>query len=317
MRKGDDRLLVICNMNEMVPGNKTAVAVGYFDGVHIGHQKVIGAAVALGQEGLIPAVFTFTADTAIDRGKNKVKNILTQGQKERKIEELGVQILFSPPFSHFMDFSPEQFIREIIVGRLNAGAVCCGGDFRFGKGASAGCADMTALCKQYGVQIHLIEPVLCGGSPVSSTRIRTHIEAGEMEEAAQLLGAPYEIELKVRHGQKLGRTIGIPTINQHIPGNFILPRFGVYRSSVNIDGREADAITNVGVRPTVDGHLPCAETHILGYEGDLYDRVVTVKLYEFIRPEKRFAGIEELKAQIDTDIRTVKKFRTLPAKERE
>lgn len=285
---------------------KTAVAVGYFDGVHLGHQKVICTTCKELTSGLAPAVFTFQQDRLGGRGKGEIQNILTQKDKEALLEEMGVELLVCPPFSQFMDYSPARFVKKILVDKMNAGAVCCGSDYRFGKGAEGDTEVLTKLCGEYGIAVHIIPPLLWCDSPVSSTRIRAAIEAGDMIAAAELLGRPYSLRLPVVQGRRLGRTIGIPTINQMLPPHLVLPRFGVYRSTVEVGGERFSAITNVGVKPTVKGKGVSAETHIFDWSGDLYGRTVEVQLLDFIRDERRFDSVEVLKEQIEADIKTAK-----------
>jgi riboflavin kinase/FMN adenylyltransferase len=170
-----------------------------------------------------------------------------------------------------------------------------------GCGGSGGSAELRALCEPLGIRVTVVPPLMEQDRPISSTRIRQLVADGAMEQAAQLLGRPYAIDFAVVHGRALGRTLGLPTINQPFPENFVLPRFGVYASAVQLDGRLYHAVTNVGVKPTVGASGPLAETYIVGYSGDLYDQHVTVQLRAFLRPEEKFPSIEALKQQIERD----------------
>jgi riboflavin kinase/FMN adenylyltransferase len=180
--------------------------------------------------------------------------------------------------------------------------VFCGESFKFGKGAAARAKDLAALLPS-GVTAHVEPTVDVLGLPVSTTRIRGLLEAGDMQNAAKLLGRPYLLDFEVSHGNRIGRTLSWPTINQVFPERFVLPRFGVYASVTYVAGRPHRSVTNVGVKPTVGSGAALAETYIEGFSGDLYGEKIPVELHGFIRPELKFAGLKELKAQILADLK--------------
>ncbi|MCL1831423.1 MAG: riboflavin biosynthesis protein RibF [Oscillospiraceae bacterium] len=274
---------------------KTAVALGMFDGVHLGHAKVIGA--VLGSER--SAVFTFAA-------LHEHSLIQPCMNKFARLRELGIQFVYSSDFNSVKDLSAEEFVRDILVGKMNAERVACGCDFRFAKSASADADELRRLCERYGVEVSVVQPVTVGGEAISSTRIRAAIRSGDIAAANTLLGYDLRYTLEVVEGAKLGRTLDFPTINQTLPETCVLPRFGVYKSSVQIGGAQYRAITNIGNKPTVsDGKRVTMETHIPGFSFDLYGQAATVILHEFVREERKFASIDELKKQIDLDIRKV------------
>lgn len=278
-------------------GAPTAVAVGYFDGVHIGHRKVISQAVALRESGLVPAVFTFSVNANRDAVK-PAGMICSFEQKEALLEECGAEYVYSPDFASFKDLSPEEFVDKILVDKFSAGAVCCGEDFRFGRGGSGSVHDLRRLCTARGIRLVLVEPVTEGGRVVSSTRIRSLISEGDMTGAARLLGRQYRLSTEVVSGKKLGRTINFPTINQFFPAEQQPPKNGVYATICHIDGKRFIGATNVGTRPTVAGEEINAETFILDFEGDLYGKTVSVDFHGFLRGEKKFSGVEELRRAI-------------------
>lgn len=277
-------------------GEETAVALGYFDGVHLGHRAVISAAVEHARaNGLKSAVFTFSLQNTSRGG-----DILSEGERLARIETLGVDYCICPPAEVFYGKDPQWFVGEVILGAFNARAVFCGEDFTFGKGKAGTAQVLSALCAQKGCEVTLVESVCEGGEKVSSTRIRELLVAGEMPRAAALLGAPYTIDFPVQHGKKLGRTIGVPTINQLYPPAILPPRQGVYASSVEIGGEIYPAATGFGTRPTVEENaaVPSAETYILGFEGDLYGENVRTTLHKFLWPTKKYDNVQQLAQMI-------------------
>lgn len=286
--------------NSAVPKEKTAVALGYFDGLHLGHKVVINA--ALSQNGLKPAVFTFNCDTTLPKFKSP-EDIISFPNKCEMLDEMGVKYLYAPDFADVCKLTYEEFAKVILVGRLNSGFVCCGRNFRFGLGGYGTPKRLQELGKKYGFDVRIVPDVCLDGELISSTHIREFIRRGEIRSANRLLGYDLWFKLPVVHGNEIGRTISFPTINQVIPKTNIIPKFGVYKSSVKIDGRSFQGITNIGIRPTIEGSEGVfLETHILNFSADLYGRNIAVSLSDFIRPEKKFAGLNELKEQISKDI---------------
>lgn len=281
---------------------QTAVALGFFDGVHQGHRRVIEKAVSLANGHLIPAVFTFTMREGGPSKKQGAGEITTLEQKIRILKKMGIRQIYAPDFSDFRNLSGEAFVRQILKEKMNAAAVCCGQDFRFGKGASCDAESLSRFCKTFGLSCTVLEEVMDGGEAVSSTRVRQAIAAGEMERARQLLGRRYFLDFPVEHGKALGRRLQFPTINQPIPPQMVLPRFGVYATMAQVDGKTYAGVTNIGVRPTVEkGMAPRAETYLIGFSGDLYGKEIPVTFLSFLRPEQKFDSVEALRAQIAAD----------------
>ena len=281
----------------------TAVALGFFDGVHRGHQAVIQRVVELAEEqGLKPCAFTFSVHSRRPGGKEGSGALITEEERARVIRTMGIQEVFCPDFEEFCDLDGEAFLTELLISRYGVRALCCGGDFRFGRGARWGAWELSQMCQRHGVALAIVPAVLEGGHAVSSTRIRAHLALGEVKEAALLLGRPYGFQFPVAHGHKLGRTLEHPTINQPFPEGFALPRFGVYASFAQVEGEWRPSVTNIGVKPTVARNMaPLAETYISGTDAELYEVPVPVRLAAFMRPEERFPGMEELRAAIATD----------------
>ena len=280
----------------------TAVALGFFDGVHRGHRRVIEKAVEMAAGRLTPAVFTFTMQKTGPAKKQNAGEITTLEQKIRILQSMGVLKIYAPDFLDFCGLSGEAFVQQILKEEMDAAAVCCGKDFRFGKGASCGAADLRRFCKAEGMECAVLDEVMDEGKAVSSTRVRQAIADGEMEKAAELLGRRYCLDFLVEHGKALGRKLQFPTINQPIPPEMVLPRFGVYATMAVVEGKIYAGVTNVGVRPTVEkGMAPRAETYLIGFSGDLYGRAVPVQFLSFLRPEQKFHSVEALREQIGRD----------------
>ena len=278
--------------------NKTSVALGFFDGVHRGHQAVIRRAVELSGESLTPAVFTFLPSAHMPARKAGSGLLCTEAQKEEELGRLGVRLVSAPAFDEIRDITGEDFVKKTLWEAMGARVLCCGEDFRFGRGAAFVVRELRELCGSLGIRLEVVPPVLDAGEPVSSTRIRAAVSAGEMETARRLLGRHFSLSFPVVHGRRLGRRLGFPTINQVIPERFILPRFGVYAAFATWKGKAYPAVANVGVKPTVGAERPLAETYIAGFDGDLYGETVPVSLVSFLRPERRFSSAEALREQV-------------------
>lgn len=279
----------------------TSVALGQFDGIHLGHQAVIGKAVEGKARGLTPVVFTFTSgNTAETAPAKKVDNqfIFTPQLKELAMAYLGVEAVISPPFQSFRGLSPEEFVKHIMIDTFHAKEISCGFNFCFGKDAHADADDLTRMAAKYGVKVHKVDGVQWGGEPVSSSRIRECLKAGDIRSANAMLGIPYMIKNEVILGNRIGRRIQFPTINQAFFPGQLIPRFGVYATYLEIDGKKYAGVTNIGVKPTVGSDIPLAETYIVDFSGDLYGTAPVLHLLEFLRPEKKFASLDELKAAI-------------------
>lgn len=289
----------------------SAVALGLFDGVHRGHQMIIGEAVkAAGADGINSAVFCFKTDTVTSKGHDgRIEMLMTDKEKAKLIDSLGVDYLYSPDFNDMKSLAPEDFVRDVLKGFLDCRYAVCGTDFTFGKGAAGKAEDLAALGKKYGIEVRVMDQLLYEGGVISSTEIRRLIRSGGISGANEMLGYRYGYVAEVEHGYERGRTWSFPTINQKIPKGLVLPKFGVYCSKVLIDGKWYSGVTNIGVKPTVNVETaPLAETFIIGYEGDLYGRELELRLYEFVRPERKFDSFDELKAEIGRNTEFTKKY---------
>ena len=258
-------------------GKGASVALGLFDGLHIGHRQVLEAALHSGE--LAPCVFTYTISSQIPQNKKNYSTLMPDEQKCALLEQMGFEMVVMPEFDSFKDVEPREFVERMLIEGMGARELSCGYDFTFGKKGAGDTRLLSQVAAEHGVGLNIIQPVLLDGKPVSSTRIRQ----------------------KVEHGNQIGRMLDFPTINQVFPRFHIVPRYGVYSTIVNIDGKLYGGVTNVGVKPTVGSDGPLAETYILDFSGDLYGKTVEVYFFRFVRPERRFESIDRLREQIAAD----------------
>ena len=287
----------IRSLNE-VDNLPKSVALGCFDGLHKGHIEVI----KLAQDSPFPTcVLAFSHNpSGLIVGKGQPQ-LSTTSLSEQTLKELKVDTLIYMDFDeHIRKMSPEQFVKNILV-KIGAKIVCCGYNYHFGYKGTADSEKLTALCRENNIEVKVAPQVAYNGIPISSTGIRTLVEQGDMISASQLMGRYFAIDFVVVTGNQLGRTIGIPTINQPFPNWYVLPKFGVYATRALISGEYYPSVTNVGIKPTAGGSPPQAETYIPNFSCDLYNKKIKVEFIEFIRPEKKFNSIDDLKAQIYID----------------
>ena len=285
----------------------TAVALGYFDGFHLGHKSVLKKALQKAEEkNLIPVVVLFDIHPRKLLSGN-VPPVLTSEENKRIIlTDMGFEI-YDFNFREGMNYEPDEFIEKILVNALGAKAVFCGFDYHYGKGGKGNSETMRKALAEKNIEFCSLRPVYLGDEIISSTAIRKLIADGEIEKANAMLGEYFSYDFPVIKGDGLGRTWGIPTINQSFPEDFIIPKYGVYVSEALIDSESYPAVTNVGTRPTVDGSDVRSETCILDFSGDLYGRNVQVKLIKYLRQEKKFPDVESLKEAIGNDIENARK----------
>ncbi|MBO5939060.1 MAG: bifunctional riboflavin kinase/FAD synthetase [Clostridia bacterium] len=287
----------------------SAVALGCFDGVHLGHKAVISSAVKTAKDGhLLSVVFTFDSSPRNYFVPASVPQLTDRETKISLIEAMGVDILVCLPFDQTIaTTSAEEFFRNILVGTLGAKHLVCGYNYSFGAKGRGNAALLSSLCQEAGIGLHALTPIEEDGAPLSSSAIRQALEDGRIEDANTSLGRPYSIRATVLDGQHLGRRLGFPTINQRIDRAMAIPKQGVYLSRVTLeDGSAYFGITNVGTRPTVGSEFIGAETHLFDFSGDLYGKQVEVELLAFLRPERKFDSVEALSAQVHGDIETAK-----------
>jgi len=292
-----------------LPAGSTCAAIGLFNGMHLGHKAVIDKMLELSREcGLTPLVFTFTAANNIPAAKGKMTLLLSPQSMNSMLEQSGVREVICPDFDEFRSLEPGQFVHDILGARLGVARVVCGYDFHFGKNAAGDTQSLRKLCAQSGIAVDVVPAVIADGQPAATRRIRAFIEEGNIPAANRLFGRPFTIDFEVVAGRQIGRTLDWPTINQAFPPGYTLPRFGVYATITNVHGRLYSSVTNVGVKPTVGGGDVLAETYIQGFSGDIYGEHIQVQFLKFLRPERKFDGLQALKEAIGADAQQADKI---------
>lgn len=308
----------------------TAVALGNFDGFHRGHQQVVqpilrprevAANLSMADQQYSEPLAQVTVSgygTVVTFNPHpqefftgKTKKLLTPfDEKIEILQNFGVQQLVLLPFDqHLASLTPTQFVEEILVKYLQASRVSVGFDFRFGRHRMGNTQDLKTIGSKYGIDVEIVSRFPCeNGDRISSSIIRQSLTEGNLTRANQLLGRTYTLVGQVIQGQQLGRTLGFPTANLQLPPDKFLPRYGVYAVKVTRTSQWGQGKTlchlgvmNIGCRPTVAGDHPTVEVHLLDWSGDLYGQTLTVSLKAFVRPEQKFASLEQLKAQIQQD----------------
>ena len=279
---------------------KTIYALGFFDGVHIGHAALLKACRELAAEARCRfGVITFGVHPdALVLGKAP-RLINTQADRERLLREsFGAETVVTLPFDEKMHSCPWRDFLDMLRRDYGAVGFVCGEDFRFGAGGAGNALRLAGYCRLTGLAWAVVPEQTLNGVRISSTYIRSQIESGDMATAVKFLGHPQLLTGTVVHGRHLGSTLGIPTANLELPRELAVPKFGVYMCRCTVDGKSYPAVTNVGTRPTVNGHSITVEPWILDYQGDLYGKEIRLEFYRFLRPERKFPDLQALKAEI-------------------
>lgn len=294
---------IIENTTEFYLDGRSAVAIGKFDGVHLGHRSLLERILERKGEGLLSTIFTFDSSAASFFGGEE-KELTIREEKRAVFEKLGVDVLIEFPLNEETASTlPETFIRRYLSEQMHAAYLCAGKDISFGRGGRGNAALLEQLSDSCGYRIELIDKVRIGGEEVSSTRIRKAVREGRMELAGEMLGVPYSVSGCVTHGRRLGSRLGMPTANLALQKDKLLPPFGVYYSRVWIEDKEYRAITNIGCKPTVSSEKSTgAESFLYDFEGDLYGKDIRVELLAFRRRELHFESVEQLQRQMQKDI---------------
>ncbi|MBP5289124.1 MAG: riboflavin biosynthesis protein RibF [Clostridia bacterium] len=299
-----------------VPGGQklknTCLCLGNFDGIHRGHQAILDACLSeAARNELTDVAWTFARHPEKFFPGHAGDSILSPEDKAELLEERGVSTLVEEDFTRVRDLSPAAFCRDVLLGELDAKEVICGFNFRFGKNGAGTPEDLRREMEAAGAQVLIVPPVLWKNEPISSTRVRAALKDGRPEDAEAMLGRPYFIRFPVAGGNRLGRKMGFPTINQIYPADYVIPRRGVYAVQAVIEGKCYDGVCNVGRRPTVEENgVDTAETHLFDFSGNLYGLVATVRFCAFLRPETRFENMDALRDQIGRDTRRAKEILT-------
>ncbi len=289
---------------------RSIVSIGSFDGVHIGHQKILRAVVARArQSGALAAVLTFDPHPLkVVRPQDSPPLLMTTRQRLAAFEELGLDAALVLRFDRALSIlSPEEFAQRILVETLAVRAVLVGANFRFGRGQAGDVRRLEEIGTNWGFAVQTIAPVSAGGAVISSTAIRTAVTAGDVAKAEKLLGRPFALEGEIRTGTGQGRRLIVPTLNLGTQ-NELLPKAGVYVTQTRCTGKTYGSATNVGVRPTFDGQHLTVESHLFGFSEELKTGALEVLFRRRLRDEQKFSGPEELKLQVRKDLKRASNF---------
>lgn len=280
---------------------KKIFALGFFDGVHLGHQALLHACRQLAEKQNATAcavTFDLPPSAVLQNAQPNMLN--TVRDRETLLRQHGVEeVLLLTAEQATLSMSWTAFL-EMLLSEGASGFVC-GYDYRFGKNGEGTAQKLAAFSEERKLPCIIVPEQVMDGEKISSTRIRSLLEKGDVEHANRLLGHPHVLTGTVVSGRHLGRTIGIPTANLHLPDELVKPAFGVYACTAHADGHTYVAVTNIGTRPTVDGQGVTVEPWLLDFSGDLYGKEITLQFHKFLRPERKFNSLEELKAQIQLD----------------
>ena len=279
---------------------KTALALGTFDGVHKGHKAVLS----------LPGNYrkiavTFQKPPKMEQG-GEAKLLMSFADKCLALRNNGIDEVVGLVFDEVRDLPPDSFL-SYLKERFDPALISCGFNYRFGKNAEGDPDVLARFCRQNGMEFRCCDPVSQNGEIISSTLIRAYLSEGKIEEADKMLTEPFSFSAEVIEGDKRGRTLGFPTVNQRYPEILTPLRFGVYQTEIRFEGKSFAGLTNIGVRPTFQTPYVLSESYIGGFSGDLYGKTVRVIPLRFIRPERKFASAEELKAQVQKDLQLILK----------
>lgn len=284
---------------------KTVVTLGTFDGVHKGHRKILEKLITAGQaKGCQSVVLTFFPHPRmVLQQDSDIRLLNTIDEKALLLQQAGVDNLIIHPFDHtFSRLTAEDFVKDILVDRLNIQKIIIGYDHRFGRNRTATIDDLIKYGSQYGFEVEQISALEVNEVSVSSTKVRNALALGDVQTANEFLGYPYMLTGTVVKGRQLGRTIGYPTANIAIPETYkLVPETGVYVASAIVDGKEVPGMMSIGTNPTVGGMEQSIEIHLFDFDADLYGKTLQLNLYQRLRDEEKFASIEILKDKLDED----------------
>ena len=282
----------------MFEKRRVLVALGTFDGLHLGHKKVLLSDTTEYDEKI---ALMFAEHPQKTLSGEVPGELITQTKRNDLLNEWGYTSVFLD-FAEISKLSPEEFVDKILVEKFNATALCCGFNYRFGEGAKGDVGILKMLCVEREIKLTVCEEVDIDGAPISSTRIRDCLKKGDIRTANKMLGRYFSYDFEVVHGDARGRILGSPTINQFFSENFTVAEYGVYASFTIVNGKKHISVTNIGVRPTIEGGSEKrSETNIVGFDGDLYGQNIEVFLVEKLRGEMAFKSLDELSARISAD----------------
>ena len=301
--------ILLSTMTEVPPPATSVLCLGNFDGVHLAHRALLDNAKKLRSRlsaDTACGVFCFSEPTADYLSPTPPAHLCTLDQKLALFQKCGMEYAFVADFPTVRDMSPSDFIQKILKDRCHCVGAVCGFNFKFGKN---GAGNALLLKEHLGAPVEIQNAVSAENKPISSTRIRGLLQEGCVKEAATLLCRPYSFRAPVIHGKHLGHKLGAPTLNQNIPTEMLVPAHGVYITDCEIEGQHFRGVTNVGVRPTVEKNATVnCETYLLDFDGNLYEKEITISFLDRIRAEKQFSSQEELQAQIQRDIEAARNY---------
>lgn len=282
----------------------SAVAIGKFDGIHRGHQSLLQRVLEQKEKGLQAVVFTFDPSPAALFWGEDIPELTTKREKRKLFGDMGIDVLIEFPLNFTTAATePEEFVEKILAEQMKTAYIAAGEDLSFGKKGRGDAALLRRMAGKFGYRTEIIEKVCLEGVEISSSYVREVIKIGDMEKAERLIGEAYSVCGVVAHGKKLGRRLGMPTVNLLPEKEKLLPPYGVYFSEVSVGERVYKGTTNIGCKPTVNDEMQAGvETYLYDFAQDIYGREITVRLFSFHRPEKKFDSVEALKKQMASDI---------------
>lgn len=295
---------IICDTTEFQLKKKSAVAIGKFDGLHRGHRQLLSHILRQKEQGMCPVVFTFYPSASVFFGQTSANELTTRDEKRKLFQEMGIDLLIEFPLNqNTAAISPEDFVRKILVEQMKAGYIGAGTDLSFGYRGRGDKNLLIQMSEELGYQVQIIDKVYYKDREISSTYVREMVELGDMITAKELLGRYYGFEGRVREGNRLGRRLGMPTLNLYPVTEKLLPPKGVYFSRVLYENCIYPGITNIGEKPTVNqSGTVSVETYLYDFDKDMYGKEIVTELLQFKRAEKRFENVQELKLQMEKDI---------------
>ncbi len=312
-----------------VQGSGNLVAIGKWDGVHLAHQEILNALVAASREsgGQSVVIGFHPLPMAVIRPEAAPPMLQTLSERAEVMAQIGVDVHLALPFDPvFAALTPEEFVREVLVGHLRATQVMVGFNFTFGRGGKGTAEMLRHLCEAHNIPVRIFDPVRIAGENVSSTEVRFYVAEGKMESAARLLGRPFTTRGTVIHGDKRGRQLGFPTANLSLTSGRLLPANGVYVARIRLlgpvdpdaerfprtveprSGPSYGAMLNLGRRPSFQGSDLRCEAHLFDFSGDLYDQELQVEFLQHLRPEQPFPSLDALKAQLAHDEKVAREY---------
>lgn len=301
---------IIESTEEFQIEGRNAIAIGKFDGIHKGHTELLKHILKQKENGMKAVVFTFNPPASVYFGKSGEKELTPLLEKRRYFQNLGIDVLVEFPLNRHTAATPaKEFIERILAGQMNAAYIAAGTDLSFGDKGMGNKDLLQEFAAKFNYQVQIIDKITCDDREISSSYVREEVEKGNMEKAAELLGRNYTVTGVVETGKKLGRRLGMPTLNLYPPEDKLLPPNGVYYSYVSCKGKRYNSITNIGQKPTVnDMPVVSVESYLYGYAGDMYGEEIVTELIHFRRPEMKFRNVEELKCQMEADVEAGRKY---------